>query len=65
MLAVMNEQLGTLKELERKRQQLAKPASENDNVTNALDVKLKSFSTYAGINLDQEKKRILDSYGIK
>jgi hypothetical protein len=44
---------------------LAKPATDIDATTTALESKLKSFTTYAGIDLDHEKQRILDSYNKK
>jgi len=46
----------------KKLSQLAKPVAEDNAATTALAAKLKSFTTYAGIDLEQEKKRILESY---
>jgi hypothetical protein len=63
--AVIAGQQMSLKSLYKKRQPLAKPASENDEHTNVLDAHIRSFTTYAGVDLEQEKKRILDSYGTK
>ncbi len=42
--------------------QAEKPASGSDPKTVSLELKVKSISTYAGINLAREKQRILDTY---
>ena len=52
-------QLTTLK------RQLDHPVSAYDNATTALEAKVKSISTYAGIDLEEEKTRILATYGAK
>ena len=63
LLEIIQQQESLLQSLKKKQKQLAQPASENDDATRALDAAAKSFTTYAGIDLDQEKKRILESYG--
>jgi hypothetical protein len=45
------------------KRQLDHPVSAYDNATTALETKVKSISTYAGIDLEEEKTRILATYG--
>jgi hypothetical protein len=46
----------------RKLKELDKTASENDTATQTLESKINSIATYTGVNLEQEKKRILETY---
>ena len=64
-LAILREQEPLLQTLTKQQKHLALPVMENDDATQALDIAAKSFTTYGGINLEQEKKRILESYKTK
>jgi len=44
------------------KKQLEHQASLSDNTTSLLEAKVKSISTYAGIDLEEEKTRILATY---
>jgi hypothetical protein len=52
-------------QLTSQKRELSHPASSHDAKTLALETKVKSIKTYAGIDLEQEKARILAKYGAK
>jgi hypothetical protein len=54
-----------MQSLNKQQKQLTLLVSENDDAMWKLDAALKSFTTYSGINCDQEKQRILESYTAK
>ena len=64
-LAILREQETRLQSLQKQQKHLTLPVMENDDATQALDAAANSFTTYGGINLEQEKKRILESYKTK
>jgi hypothetical protein len=52
-------------QLTNRKRQLDHPASAYDDATRELEAKVKSINTYAGIDLEEEKARILATYGAK
>ncbi len=56
---------GVQQALEKKDQELGLPASDEDGGTTAIEARLASVTTFVGVDLEQEKKRILESYGIQ
>ncbi len=51
--------------LEQKNQDLAAKVGNDDGSTAAIEAKIASISTYLGADLEQEKKLLLESYGVQ
>src|SRR5262245_11943765 len=58
----LNRRASTKNMLEIKRQRLSQPASDDDENTAVLAIKLNSINNYAPIDLEAEKKRMLESF---
>jgi hypothetical protein len=60
-----NRKNGLVKKLSGIQNNLAKPPSVSDGALSNLQSKMRMFTTYVAIDLEQEKQRILASYNAK
>ncbi len=52
-------------QLTSQKRELSHPASSHNAITSALETKVKSISTYANVDLEVERARVLATYGAK